>query len=96
MAVQAEATIELAEFNYKSSDALDTLLTKHNVQLRKFSDDMLKKIGEAAIEVVAEIGNKDPFTKRVYESFLAARKRAIGWSALGEQGYMNARSLIKF
>jgi TRAP-type mannitol/chloroaromatic compound transport system substrate-binding protein len=96
VAVQAEAMIELAEFNYKSGDALDVLLNKHNVQLRKFSDDMLKNIGKAAVDVVAEIGNKDAFTKRVYESFVAARKKAIGWSALGEQGYMNARSLLKF
>jgi TRAP-type mannitol/chloroaromatic compound transport system substrate-binding protein len=96
VAVQAEATIELAEFNYKSGDALDVLLTKHNVQLRKFSDEMLRNIGKAAVDVVAEVGNRDPFTKKVYESFVAARKKAIGWSALGEQGFMNARSLIKF
>jgi TRAP-type mannitol/chloroaromatic compound transport system substrate-binding protein len=96
VAVQAEATIELAEFNYKSGDSLDVLLNKHNVQLRKFSDDMLRNIGKAAVDVVEEIGNKDAFTKRVYASFVAARKKAIGWSALGEQGYMNARGLIKF
>jgi TRAP-type mannitol/chloroaromatic compound transport system substrate-binding protein len=95
VAIQAEATIELAEFNYKSGDALDALLTKHKVQLRKFPNDMLKNMGQAAIDVVAEVGNKDPFTKKVYESFVAARKKAIGWSALGEQGYMNARSLMK-
>jgi TRAP-type mannitol/chloroaromatic compound transport system substrate-binding protein len=95
VAIQAEATIELAEFNYKSGDALDALLTKHKVQLRKFPNDMLKNMGQAAIDVVAEVGNKDPFTKKVYESFVAARKKAIGWSALGEQGYMNARSVMK-
>ena len=95
VAVQAEATIEHAEFDYKSSDALDVLLNKHGVKMRKFSDDMLKEIGVAAIEVVAEIGNKDPFTKKVYESFVAQRKKAIGWSAIGEQGFMNARSLLK-
>jgi TRAP-type mannitol/chloroaromatic compound transport system substrate-binding protein len=96
VAVQAEAMIELAEFNYKSGDALDALLNKHNVQLRKFSDDMLRSMGKAAVEVVEEIGNKDEFTKKVYASFVAARKKAIGWSALGEQAYMNARSLVKF
>ena len=37
----------------------------------------------------------DPFTKKVYESFVAQRKKAIGWSAIGEQGFMNARSLLK-
>ena len=95
VAVQAESTLEFAEFNYKSADALETLLNKHNVKLRKYSDDMLKKMGEAAIEVVAEVGNRDPLTKRVYASFMAARKKAIGWSALGEQGFLNARSLLK-
>jgi TRAP-type mannitol/chloroaromatic compound transport system substrate-binding protein len=96
VATQAEAMLEFSEFNYKNADALDTLLNKHNVQLRKFSDEMLRNIGKAAVEVVEEVGNKDAFTKRVYESFSAHRKRAIGWSGLGEQGFMNARSLLKF
>ena len=64
--------------------------------MRKFTDEMLVAMAKASMEVVAEVGNKDPFTKRVFDSFIAARKKAIGWSALGEQGYMNARSLIKY
>jgi TRAP-type mannitol/chloroaromatic compound transport system substrate-binding protein len=95
VAVQAEATIEYAEFAYKSGDALDVLLNKHGVQLRRFSDDMLVALGKAASEVVEEVGNKDPFTKKVYESFIRARKKAIGWSTIGDQAYMNARSLLK-
>jgi TRAP-type mannitol/chloroaromatic compound transport system substrate-binding protein len=95
VAVDAEAMLEYAEFNYKNGDALDVLLNKHGVQLRKFNDDLLKEFGKATEEVVAEIGSKDPFTKKVYESYLAARKKLSGWSALGEQGYMNARSLLK-
>ena len=93
VAVQAESTLEFAEFNYKSADALDVLLNKHGVQLRNFSDDMLKAFYKASEEVVAEVGNKDPFTKKVYESFISARKKLAGWSALGEQGYLNARTL---
>jgi len=95
VAVQAESTIEYAEFTWKNGDALDTLLNKHGVQLRKFNDDLLKGFGKASLEVVAEIGNKDAMTKKVYESFVAARKKLSGWSALGEQAYMNARSLVK-
>ena len=93
VAVQAEAIIEHAEFQYKSADALAVLLIQHGVQLRNFSDEMLKGFGKAALEVVAQVGNKDPFTKKVYDSFMAQRKKAIGWSALGEQAYFNARSL---
>lgn len=95
VAVQAESTLEYAEFTYKSSDALDALRTKHGVQLRRYSDDLLRAFGVAAEQVVAEVGNKDPFTKKVYESYLAARKKLMGWSEIGEQGFMHARSLLK-
>ncbi|MEJ2174589.1 MAG: TRAP transporter substrate-binding protein [bacterium] len=91
VAVQAESTLEFAEFTYKSADSLDVLLKKHGVQLRQFSPEMLKGFYDASQEVVAEIGNKDPFTKKVYENFMAARAKAIGWSTLGTQGFMNAR-----
>jgi TRAP-type mannitol/chloroaromatic compound transport system substrate-binding protein len=95
VASQAEAWREYSEFNAKNSDALDVLVNKHKVQLRKFSDPMIKRIGEIAFQVVEEIGNSDPFTKRVYESYINFRRKAIGWSALAEQGYMNARSMTK-
>ena len=94
VAIQAEAINELAENQYRSSDALDVLVKKHGVQLRNYSDEILKALGKASMEVVSEIGNKDPFTKKVYESFMAQRKKAIAWSRLGEQSFMNARSLI--
>lgn len=95
VAVQAESTIEHAEFTYKSADSLDVLLKKHGVQLRRFDDSLLQGFGAAAKDVIAEIGNKDPFTKKVYDNYMAALKKAKGWSALGEQGFMNARSLLK-
>jgi TRAP-type mannitol/chloroaromatic compound transport system substrate-binding protein len=95
VATQAESTLEYAEFTYKSGDALEVLVNQHGVQLRKFSDALLQGFGAAAREVVSEIGNKDPFTKKVYDNYMVALKKAKGWSELGEQGYMNARSLIK-
>jgi len=95
VAVQAESTLEYAEFTYKSGDALDALINKHGVQLRKYNDDLLRGFGKAAEEVVAEVGSKDAMTKRVYESYMTARKKLSGWSALGEQGYLNARSVLK-
>jgi TRAP-type mannitol/chloroaromatic compound transport system substrate-binding protein len=95
VASQAEAWREYSEFNAKNSDALEVLVNKHKVQLRRYSDDMLKQIGQVAAKVVEEVGNSDPFTKKVYESYISFRKKAMGWSALAEQGYMNARGLIK-
>jgi len=95
VAVQAEGTIGSAEFQYRNSDALDVLVNKHGVKLRNFSDEILVQLGNASAEVVSEVGNQDAFTKKVYQSFTKQRKKAIGWSKLSEQAYMNARSLVE-
>ena len=92
-AVEAEAQIQSAEFNARNLGSLDTLIKKHGVTLRRYPDDMLKKIGGVAGKVVREVGTSDPTTKKVYESYLAFRERAMAWSKIAEQGYMNARLL---
>jgi TRAP-type mannitol/chloroaromatic compound transport system substrate-binding protein len=91
--IDAEALNVFAEFNARNLGALNKLLTKHGVQLHKYPQDMLIKIGEVSGDVVARIGNTDAFTKRVYDSFIDYRKGAITWAKIGEQGFMNARSL---
>ena len=54
---------------------------------------MLIKIGEVAGTVGHEVGNTNAFTKRVHDSFIGYRKQAMTWAKIGEQGFMNARSL---
>ena len=93
VAIEAEAHIQGAEFNARNLGSLNKLITEHGVQLKRFSDDMLRKFGTVSGQVVAEVGNKDPMAKRVYESFLDYRKHAITWAKIGEQGYLNARLL---
>ena len=93
MVIEAEAQIQFAEFNARNLGSLNVLLTKHGVKLHRYPDAMLIKIGEVAGATVAEIGNSSPMTKRVYDSFISYRKQAITWAKIGEQGYMNARTL---
>ena len=92
-ACAAENDTSLAEFNAHNGAALETLLTKHGVKLRKFSSELLNAIGEKSGEVVAEAGGSDAFTKKVYDSFIKSRKDSISWSKLGDQSYWNARLL---
>ncbi len=89
----AENNITLAEFNAKNSDALATLVNEHNVQVRRIPNDMLNAIGEKSGEVVAEAAAEDPLTKRVHESFIDFRKKAIAYSKLSDQAYWQARLL---
>lgn len=84
-----------AEYNARNGSALDTLVNKHKVQLRKFPDEVLKELVKVSDEVVAEIANKDELSKRIYESFKAFRDSSSAYLEVSEQAYLNARSLVK-
>lgn len=92
-ACAAENNIMFAEFNAKNGDALNTLLTEHGVVMKRFSDDIMAAIGNAAGEVMAEIGETDAITKKVYESFRKFRADALGWTSVSETAYTHMRGL---
>lgn len=93
----AENNFDLAEFNAKNTTALDVLVNKHKVEVREFSDEVFKAIGEASKDVLANVGaSGDPLTKKVYESYMSFRKLAMRWSAYSDQAYMRKRELVTF
>ncbi|MGW8193873.1 MAG: TRAP transporter substrate-binding protein [Desulforhopalus sp.] len=92
-AMKAATADMLADFTTRNNTALVELVTKHNVKLMKFSDDVLKSMGGLSRDVVAEIANKDPMSKKVYESFSNYRKQSIDWTGIGEVDYSLARAL---
>ncbi|MBL4747985.1 MAG: TRAP transporter substrate-binding protein [Magnetovibrio sp.] len=94
-ACQAENNRMLSEFNAKNGGALDTLINKHHVILRRQSDDILRGIAVAAEEVLASVGSTDDISRRVYASFMEFRKIAMGWTSLSEMAYTAARALDK-
>jgi len=90
----AENDYVYAEFNANNARALNTLITEHGVDLRRFSDDILQKLAHISAEVLAETANADPFAKRVFDSFSEARQGSMRWGAIAEQAFMHARSLV--
>ena len=83
----------LAATDAANMRALVVLLDQHSVQLRKFNDEILRAFGKASGEVVAEIGARDPFTRRVYESYMKFREASRRWVDISERAYLNAREL---
>lgn len=83
----------LSEFTTKNNSALVDLVTKHKVQLKRFSDPVLKKLGGIAKDVVEEVAAKDTMSGKVYQSFNNYRKQSVSWDAIGETGYSMARNL---
>ena len=91
--LQAEVFMQTAEYDGRSPTSLDALVSKHGVQLHKFPDSLLIELGKISSDVVSQVGATDPTTQKVWDSYRAFRKTAIGWSKISLQGYMNARSL---
>ncbi len=93
VAAAAEYSLSLTDFTYENGLALQTLIQEHGVEVRKFSDPILKELGRVSNEVLAELGNNDPMTKRVYESFLKNRQNFMRWGEVSDRAFLNARSL---
>jgi TRAP-type mannitol/chloroaromatic compound transport system substrate-binding protein len=89
----AEYTHSLAEFNANNAKALQELRQDKNVEIRKFDDSVLLAFGKASGEVMAEVGTKDPLSRRIYQSYIEFRSRYMPWSDMGERAYLTARSL---
>ncbi|TDY03685.1 TRAP transporter substrate-binding protein [Thiohalophilus thiocyanatoxydans] len=83
----------LSEYTARNNTALKTLVEKHNVDLRRYPDDVLKKLRNLSDEVVAEVAEKDKMSKKVYESFKKFRDQAMEWHRISEQTYMAAREM---
>lgn len=78
----------LSEFETKNSLFLKKL-EEENVEVRYFPPEVLNQLRVFTDEMLADMVKKDAFTKRVYESYNAYRKKAKAWSELSEKVYYN-------
>lgn len=83
----------LSEFVARNNAALATLVDRHGVLLRRFPDGILGGLGKLAGAVLDDLTASDPLSREVFESLVAFRRDAIGWSRLSEQTYLAARAL---
>ena len=81
----------LAEYTARNPEALHTLITEHKVDLRKFPNDVIAKLRQLSDEVVAEIAEKDDFSRKTYASYRKFLKQAQEWSGISELTYLQAR-----
>jgi TRAP-type mannitol/chloroaromatic compound transport system substrate-binding protein len=93
MVANGEYTYSLAEFNANNAKALEELRQDKDIKILKFDDSILQAFGKASGEVMAEVGTKDPLSRRIYQSYIEFRNRYTPWSDMAERAYLNARSL---
>ena len=82
----------LDEYTSRNNKALQELVTKHGVEVRAYPDDVLQKLKGLSVEVLEELAQKDPMSKKVYESFKAYRDNVVEYHKISEQAYLNARN----
>jgi TRAP-type mannitol/chloroaromatic compound transport system substrate-binding protein len=92
-AANTEYTLSLAEFNTNNAKSLQQLKDDKTIEIRKFDYSLLQVLGKVSGEVMADTSQKDPLTRRIYESYIGFWNRANQWADLAERGFLNARSL---
>ena len=82
-----------AEFTYGNSMALAQLENDPNVEIRQLPDDVLALLHKLSREVVEELSARDPWAKRLQESFFGFLEKSAANQRISEQAYLNTRDL---
>ncbi len=86
-AYQANMTM-LARYNAKNNEALQRLLD-YGVELRRYSDEILKAAEDAANELYDEFKQQDADFKSIFEQWDAFRQRIWEWNSINEASFMD-------
>ena len=60
--------VMLSEFQARSGPVLQQFINQYGVQVRRLTDEQLKRLGEVSGEVISEIIKTDPMSRKVFES----------------------------
>ncbi len=81
----------LDEYTALNNQALQQLVQKHGVQLRKLPDKVLARLQQISSQVVAEMAAEDPQVAEVYRSYQEFRANVESYHRISEQAYLEAR-----
>ena len=90
-ACAAEASFALAEMERLNIEALNTLTTRDNAQLRTFPPDLVAAARTQAGDVLGELAGKSAGAKKIHNSYVAFRDRISAWSRISLQAVLEAR-----
>jgi TRAP-type mannitol/chloroaromatic compound transport system substrate-binding protein len=82
-----------AEFSARNAESLAELEKDTRVEIREFPPEVLDQMRIWTNELVEELVARDPQAAKIYASFSAYKEKAVRWSAISEQAFLNTRSL---
>ncbi|QGY39882.1 twin-arginine translocation signal domain-containing protein [Pseudodesulfovibrio cashew] len=89
-AAAAQTNMEgLCEFEARNGAALEELITKHNVQVKRLPEQVLADLRVMAREVVAEEATKSPMATKVAASFNKFQEQWGAWADVSSRTYFD-------
>ncbi len=80
----------LGEFEAKNNFYLQKMIQEEGVKLRRYPQEVLDQLKIYAGEVIEEITERDPKSKKIYESFRAFKENISAWSNVTESVFYDA------
>ena len=90
-ACAVEASYALSEMERLNAEALASLVTRNNVQLRTFPGDLIAAARRESAAVLAELAARSEAAKKIHESYVGFRDRTAPWSKISIKGVLDAR-----
>ena len=92
-AARATALETTSDFTYHNIETFPRL-AEEGVEIRRFSDEIVEKLGEVTREVLAEIAASDELTGRVHDSYMGFLRKAVTYAPHAEQGILAMRQQV--
>lgn len=89
----ATNSVMLSEFVTRSAPVLQSLVDEHGVVVKRLSDEILTELGRAAGEVISELVDTDPMSRKVFASLSKFRGQQTGYSDVTVGDFLRARNL---
>ena len=81
------------ELTARNNEALQTLVTEHNVDVRRLPDDVLQEFRRLSEEVILEMASVDETSQRVYQSWKSFLDGVSAYHSIAEDAFIEARNL---
>ena len=94
-AAMASASESVADFSFHNVMSLKPLMEKDGVQVKAFSDDIVKALVTETNTVLNEIAGSSSLAKEVHDSFVAFRDRCADYTRVSELAAYRMRDLAR-
>lgn len=91
VACQAAVMDSLSDFTFNNGVALKNLVNEHDVELRRFPDEVLNQLSTISDEFMNELAAESELMGRIYASYRAFTDIVRPWTAISDQALLNLR-----